>query len=176
MKLHNKKVAFSLIELLVVITIMWILAVWGTTVYNSQIQKARDSNRITDVTYLQSAIEQFYQDKASYPSSIKDFISTEGYSIKTIIQNFPEDPLGFTEIDWCKFWYYYEVWPSKSWIINGAYRISTCLENSSTITSTDWGIDNKRFEIWLSIKDIKSTNWFYINKNWVITKDDINWK
>ena len=33
---------FSLIELLVVITIIWILAIWATITYTSQIQKAKD--------------------------------------------------------------------------------------------------------------------------------------
>jgi len=66
MKLQNKK-GFTLIELLVVITIIGILATGATTVYTSQIQKARDTTRINDIKALQSAVEQVYQDSGEYP-------------------------------------------------------------------------------------------------------------
>jgi len=45
--------AFTLIELMVVITIIGILATGAVSVYTSQIQKARDSNRITSLKALQ---------------------------------------------------------------------------------------------------------------------------
>jgi prepilin-type N-terminal cleavage/methylation domain-containing protein len=53
MKRQITKLAFTLIELLVVITIIGILATGATAVYTSQIQKARDSVRITDIKSLQ---------------------------------------------------------------------------------------------------------------------------
>ena len=65
---HIKK-GFTLIELLVVITIIGILATGATSVYTSQIQKARDTTRVSDVKALQSAIEQYYQDKSYYPAT-----------------------------------------------------------------------------------------------------------
>jgi type IV pilus assembly protein PilA len=49
MKLQNTKLGFTLIELLVVITIIGILATGAVSVYTSQIQKARDSTRLTDI-------------------------------------------------------------------------------------------------------------------------------
>jgi prepilin-type N-terminal cleavage/methylation domain-containing protein len=52
MKLQRTKLGFTLIELLVVITIIGILATGAVSVYTSQIQKARDSVRLTDVTAL----------------------------------------------------------------------------------------------------------------------------
>jgi len=48
------KLAFTLIELLVVITIIGILATGATTVYTSQIQKARDATRLTDINAIKS--------------------------------------------------------------------------------------------------------------------------
>gem|GEM_PF-1267716 len=62
MKLQRTKLGFTLIELLVVITIIGILATGATSVYTSQIQKARDSTRITDIKAVQSGVEQEYQD------------------------------------------------------------------------------------------------------------------
>ncbi len=58
---------FTLIELLVVITIIGILAVGGTTVYTSQIQKARDTTRLSDAKAFQGAVEQVFADLAVYP-------------------------------------------------------------------------------------------------------------
>jgi general secretion pathway protein G len=62
MRLQYNKKGFTLIELLVVITIIGILATGATTVFTSQIQKARDTTRITDINALASAVEQSYQD------------------------------------------------------------------------------------------------------------------
>jgi prepilin-type N-terminal cleavage/methylation domain-containing protein len=53
MKLQNTKLGFTLIELLVVITIIGILATGATSIYTSQIQKARDSTRITSISAIQ---------------------------------------------------------------------------------------------------------------------------
>jgi general secretion pathway protein G len=69
MKLQSIKRGFTLIELLVVITIIGILATGATTVFTSQIQKARDTTRITSVNALKGAVEQVYQDTSEYPQS-----------------------------------------------------------------------------------------------------------
>lgn len=52
MKISVQK-GFTLIELLVVITIIGILATGAVTVYTSQIQKARDTTRISDIKAIQ---------------------------------------------------------------------------------------------------------------------------
>jgi prepilin-type N-terminal cleavage/methylation domain-containing protein len=52
MRLQYNKKGFTLIELLVVITIIGILATGAVTVYTSQIQKARDTTRITSMNAL----------------------------------------------------------------------------------------------------------------------------
>jgi len=38
-------------------------------VYTSQIQKARDTTRISDLKALQSSVEQVYQDGSTYPAA-----------------------------------------------------------------------------------------------------------
>ena len=85
--LKNSTRGFTLIELLVVITIIGILATGATTVYTSQIQKARDTTRISDVKALQSGIEQAYQDASVYPASGAAFSGVAIYTPK-----FPKDP------------------------------------------------------------------------------------
>jgi len=71
MKKFITKKAFTLIELLVVITIIGILATGATSVYTSQIQKARDTTRINDIDALKMSIEQAYQDSFEYPGATK---------------------------------------------------------------------------------------------------------
>lgn len=67
---------FTLIELIVVIGIIAIMATATMAVLNpfSQFQKARDSRIKSDLSQIQKALETYYQDKSSYPT-------TSGYKI-----------------------------------------------------------------------------------------------
>ena len=66
---------FTLIELLVVIGIIAILSAMIITIINplSQFQKARDVQRKSDLSQIQKALEQYYQDTGKYPSSTSSF-------------------------------------------------------------------------------------------------------
>jgi hypothetical protein len=44
-------------------------------IYTTQIKKARDSTRTTDIKALETAVMQFYQDKSVYPNTYVDWIS-----------------------------------------------------------------------------------------------------
>ncbi len=84
---------FTLIELLVVITIIGILATGGVVTYTSQIQKARDTTRITDVKAVQSGVEQFYQDKSEYPPATYTATdNTTFHGVVTYVPKLPRDP------------------------------------------------------------------------------------
>lgn len=61
------KKGFSLVELLVVITIIAILSVVAYTAVGGQTVKARDSKRKQDLNTIQSAMELFFIDKNRYP-------------------------------------------------------------------------------------------------------------
>jgi len=74
---RNRK-GFTLIELLVVITIIGILATGAVTVYTSQIQKARDTTRITDITAMKWGLEQAFQDIGMYPWKASNQAATTG--------------------------------------------------------------------------------------------------
>lgn len=60
---------FSLIELLVVITILGILAAIGLTSYRTANMKARDSRRQADIQQMRSALEMWRTDCGEYPNS-----------------------------------------------------------------------------------------------------------
>ena len=132
----------------------------------NQKEKARDSIRIWNLKMIQSAIEQYYSDYSEYPEEIK-----WNEKLAEYLWNIPKDPLGAVEINWCKFWYYYEVWEDKNWIKNQAYKLSSCLENNDR--TNNWN----KFEItWWEIN--KTNKAFYINwyKTWeTIKKDNIEY-
>jgi prepilin-type N-terminal cleavage/methylation domain-containing protein len=158
MKLHNIKEAFTLIELLVVITIMWILATSAVGIYTTQIKKARDSTRTSDIKAVEQAIMQFYQDKSVYPNTYADWVWS-GSSVKEYVQVLPEDPKnGQTCLG--AWWaantvcsYLYSVWIDKNGITNWAYRLSIGFEDSWNLdgragnTYDSW-IDESRYELW----------------------------
>ncbi|MFZ4461288.1 MAG: type II secretion system protein [Patescibacteria group bacterium] len=153
---------FTLIELLVVITIIGILAVGGTTVYTSQIQKARDTTRITDVEALKNGVEQVYQDKGSYPE-IASASSATAPGFKTVNDynpKFGKDPKsgqscgtstgGTNSAAGSPCDYYYGVAADTNSIANQIYKISTGFENKGNIDSKgvgDGGTNDARYEL-----------------------------
>ncbi|MBI2040330.1 type II secretion system protein [Candidatus Microgenomates bacterium] len=62
-----KKSGFTLVELLVVVSIISLLALAGLAVYITFIKAARDSKRQSDLKFIQSALEQFHADQKFYP-------------------------------------------------------------------------------------------------------------
>ena len=156
---HIKK-GFTLIELLVVITIIGILATGATSVYTSQIQKARDTTRVSDVKALQSAIEQYYQDKSYYPATTVAELASSWWILQ-YISKLPRDPKSWepcanaaTTQPQC--WYAYNTSNDDNGLELWAYELSTAFENKWNITSkakTDklgwWNSDDNRLEIWI---------------------------
>lgn len=65
---------FTLLELIVVIGIMAILAGLILAIVNplAQFQKANDARRKSDLSQVQKALEQYYQDNGAYPTGSPD--------------------------------------------------------------------------------------------------------
>lgn len=66
LKKRNK--GFTIVELLIVIVVIGILALLVITTYSGIQQKARNSQRQTDVQSLQTQLESFYSQNGYYPS------------------------------------------------------------------------------------------------------------
>jgi prepilin-type N-terminal cleavage/methylation domain-containing protein len=164
MKLHNNKYVnifgFTLIELLVVITIIWILATGSVTIYTSQIQKARDSTRTSDMKALQASVEQFYNDKYVYPYWA-DWRWSNASTVQSFSPNLAEDPKKWQTCINSVCDYMYVVDSDTNGITQGAYELSTAFENLWNIewywcnTKDSWN-DNHRLEVGTKVSGINT--------------------
>ena len=68
---NNFKKAFTLAELMVVLAIIWILSAWAMNIFTWAIAEARDSNRVTDLNVMKSALESYYIKHKVYPQPAK---------------------------------------------------------------------------------------------------------
>lgn len=75
--LNNQK-GFTLIELLVVIAILGILAAVAVPRVTGVIDRAKDASVESTKKTIQSAVEIYYIDKGTYPSSVQGLVN-EGY-------------------------------------------------------------------------------------------------
>lgn len=77
------KKGFTLVELLVVITILGILATIGLGAFTSSQARSRDVQRKSDLRQISSALELFYSDYGKYPSSNNGAIQSCKYNSTT---------------------------------------------------------------------------------------------
>ncbi|HPT66313.1 MAG TPA: type II secretion system protein [Candidatus Woesebacteria bacterium] len=71
---------FSLIELLVVISIIGVLTAVLTANFMGMRERARDAQKIQDLNSMKSALRIYYNDHQSYPATQADFVKDVGTS------------------------------------------------------------------------------------------------
>ena len=74
--MHTINKGFSLIELLVVITVASLMIAISTVSYTTAQRSARDSRRIRDMREVQTAFEQYYAVNQAYPNETEGNIDT----------------------------------------------------------------------------------------------------
>jgi len=85
---------FTLIELMVVMTIIVTLATIAMVQYRQSVQLARESVLKDDLFKLRDAIDQYYADKTQYPATLDDLVSA-GY-----LRAVPKDPITNATDSW----------------------------------------------------------------------------
>ena len=85
---------FTMVELLVVISIIVILAAMGMAQYRNSVIRAREAVLKEDLFRMRDAIDQYYADKMKYPSGLEDLV-TDGY-----LRELPVDPFTNSKDTW----------------------------------------------------------------------------
>jgi general secretion pathway protein G len=78
---------FTLIEVLIVVTLLVILASIGMPQYRNSVLRAREAVLREDLWRMRDAIDQYYADKNKWPQSLQDLVS-DGY-----LREIPKDPI-----------------------------------------------------------------------------------
>jgi general secretion pathway protein G len=85
---------FTLIELMVVMSLIVILATVGLVQYRQSITYTKEAVLKDDLNKLRDAIDQYYADKNQYPSTLPDLVSS-GY-----LRALPKDPFTNSDSSW----------------------------------------------------------------------------
>lgn len=132
---------FTIVELLIVIVVIGILAAITIVAYNGLQQRARDSERTTEVRAVQKAIEMYYIDEGKYPSAGTDNAGYNLSSIKSLLvpkylNDLPTDPIAST-------YYQYVRGPevNESYAIRVQYEGKPdCKMGMNSASTSWWGI------------------------------------
>ena len=85
---------FTMIELLVVVSLVIILAGIGMAQYKNGVTRAQEAVLREDLFRLRDVIDQFYADKQKYPQSLEELV--EGQYLRAI----PKDPFTGSADTW----------------------------------------------------------------------------
>ncbi len=81
--------AFTLIELLTVMSIISILAMAGGAIYGNSLKKSRNKKRDIDLTTIEQALSVYKNEHGCYPTSSLNDLVNEG-----VLHELPKDPKG----------------------------------------------------------------------------------
>ncbi len=85
---------FTIIELMVVMTVIVVLATVGMTQYRNSITRAEEAVLKENLFRMRDAIDQYYADKNKYPSDLAA-LTSENY-----IREVPTDPMTKSKDTW----------------------------------------------------------------------------
>jgi general secretion pathway protein G len=85
---------FTIIELLIVMSVIIILATVGMTQYRNAVTRAEEAALKENLFRMRDAMDQFYADKNKWPADLAELVS-EGY-----IREVPVDPMTNSKDTW----------------------------------------------------------------------------
>lgn len=94
MKRFRSTRGFTIIELMIVMTVIVVLAGMGLVQYRNSIRRAQEAALKEDLFRLRDAMDQFYADKNKWPADLSELVS-EGY-----IRAIPDDPFTKSSDTW----------------------------------------------------------------------------
>jgi general secretion pathway protein G len=90
----RRRAGFTIIELLIVMTLVIILASIGMAQYRSSVTRAEEAALKENLFRMRDAMDQFYADKNKWPADLAELVS-EGY-----IREVPTDPFTKSKDTW----------------------------------------------------------------------------
>lgn len=138
--MNNK--AFTLIEVLVVATIIALLASAGMVSYSQFSKQSRDAKRKADIEQIRAALEMFRSSSSgsTYPTSAGSCNNLASYLVSgspSFLSTIPQDPQSTTQN------YYYDCEISSQ-----TYTVASYLETSSKSCSQTCGSSkNCRYQV-----------------------------
>jgi general secretion pathway protein G len=87
---------FTLIELMIVLSIIGILVTIAQPNLKFAIIKAQEAVLKEDLFQMREAIDQYYADNGKYPSSLKDLINSQDRS-RSYLRSIPKDPFTYAD-------------------------------------------------------------------------------
>ena len=123
---------WTLIELLIVISLVMILATLALTQYRGSIHSAKEAALKSDLFLMRDAIDQYYADKGRYPESLQTLVS-ESY-----LRAIPKDPFTNSADTWQTV--NAEPEPGMTSTTTGIYDVKSGYEGTATDGSRygDW--------------------------------------
>src|SRR5262249_17289135 len=85
---------FTLIELIVVMSLIVLLATIGLVAYTSSVQRGREAVLREDLYRMRDAIDQYYSDKNKYPADLNELVSGN------YMRRIPVDPITQSAETW----------------------------------------------------------------------------
>ena len=85
---------FTMIELLIVLTVVVVLASMSMVGYRNSVRRSQEAVLKENLFRMRDAMDQFYADKNKWPSDLSELVS-EGY-----IREVPEDPITKSKDTW----------------------------------------------------------------------------
>jgi general secretion pathway protein G len=85
---------FTLIELIIVTTLIVVLSTVAMVSYQNSVTRAREAVLKEDLFRMRDAIDQYYADKNKWPQTLQDLV-TDGY-----VREIPKDPMTDSADTW----------------------------------------------------------------------------
>lgn len=85
---------FTIIELLIVMSVIVVLASMGLVQYRNSVRRAEEAALKENLFRMRDAMDQFYADKNKWPGDLSELVS-EGY-----IREIPTDPMTKSKDTW----------------------------------------------------------------------------
>ena len=123
---------FTLIELMVVISLIVVLASLAVVQYRNAVVLGKEAVLRTDLFRMRDAIDQYYADKGQYPASL-DALVSEGY-----LRSIPKDPFTSATDTWQTL--PAEPDPNNPTAVAGIFEVKSGSEAS--------GVDGTKYAEW----------------------------